>query len=122
MELQRRASSAPADSQEAGSGDSSSGSGGLTSLRYSGALRDSLIASYLDGREGETASPISARAWIENFEWRCESTIREEVRRVADKTWLVLLSELPDPDDDPDVVEREADEELERRRMSFRRY
>lgn len=98
-----------------------SGRAGRWRIRLT-APRDSLIASYLDGGEGEAASPISARAWIENFDWRSEVTIREEVRRVANETWLVLLSELPDPEDDPDLVEREADEELERRRMSFRRY
>lgn len=86
------------------------------------APRDSLIAGHLDGGQGEVIGLASARTWIENFDWCSDCEIREEVRKVAADTWLVLLSELPDPDDDPDLVEREADEELERRRMSFRRY
>ena len=64
-------------------------------------------------------TPESLRVAKKQFKFKMTD---QEVRRVADETWLVLLSELPDPDDDPDLVEREAEEEMERRRMSFRRY
>ena len=63
------------------------------------------------------AEPTSGMHFLSN-----SKTLGPQVRRVADETWLVLLSELPDPDDDPDLVESEAEGELERRRMSFRRY
>ena len=82
----------------------------------------SLVAAHLHGKEADPTSQTSARAWIENFERRADELIREEVRKVANQTWLVLLSELPDPEDDPDLEEREAEEEQKRRRMSFRRY
>jgi len=64
----------------------------------------------------------SAKIWIDNYQWRSDWTIQEDVRQVSQDVWLVLLGELPDPDDDPDLEEREADEDLKRRRMSFRRY
>ncbi|MCP4654831.1 MAG: ImmA/IrrE family metallo-endopeptidase [bacterium] len=83
---------------------------------------NSLIAGHLEGEETTVVTEIRAQAWIENYRLRSETAIREEVRRIGERTWLVLLSELPDPDDDPDFEEREAEEELEHRRRSFRRY
>lgn len=65
---------------------------------------------------------IDAAVWIENFHWRKPWQIREEVVSAGPGSWLVLLSEIPDPDDDPDLEDREAEEELERRRKSFRMY
>lgn len=82
---------------------------------------DSLTAACLRGEESGGSSAGSAKGWLENYSRYQDWEIREEVIQVLD-TWLVLLGELPDPDDDPDLEERHAVEALERRRNSFRRY
>ena len=83
---------------------------------------ETLISDQLSGVANHGSAQIPAELWIEKFSWRGDWTLTEEVIQTSAESWLVLLSELPDPDDDPDLVDREAEEELERRRMSFRRY
>jgi len=82
----------------------------------------SLVADCLRGSDAEDTQHVPASIWLENHGGRARHQIREQVRSVAENSCLVLLSELPDPDDDPDLVDREAQEDLERRRKSFRRY
>lgn len=65
---------------------------------------------------------VPAEAWLEDFSWSQPWTITEEVVQIAPGEWLILLSELPDPDDDPDLIDREAEEDLENRRNRFSRY
>jgi Zn-dependent peptidase ImmA (M78 family) len=81
----------------------------------------SLIKEHLSNSCSTMAAEIDAAVWIDNFHWRKPWRIREEIAP-AGPSWLVLLSEIPDPDDDPDLEDREAEEELERRRRSFRMY
>ncbi|HVR70279.1 MAG TPA: ImmA/IrrE family metallo-endopeptidase [Vicinamibacteria bacterium] len=81
-----------------------------------------LIYAHLEGDSASQKAQVAAGAWFENFIWDTPATIQEEVIRTSTCTWLVLLSEIPDYDDDPDLIEREAAAELERRRRSFRRF
>ena len=81
-----------------------------------------LISEHLNEAAASSVSETPAQLWIEEFPWREETLVTEEVVQTSANTWLVLLSEFPDPDDDPDLIDREAEEELERRRRSFRRY
>jgi|GEM_PF-4904806 len=83
---------------------------------------DSLVAACMHGDESPGRMACPARSWIENYSWEQEHEIQEDVLLVSEGVWLVMLDELPDPEDDPDLEEREAMEDLERRRMSFRRY
>jgi hypothetical protein len=83
---------------------------------------NSLIREHLSCHGNTTVAQTDAAVWIENFRRRTPWLIREEIAPAGPDSWLVVLSELPDPDDDPDVIDREAEEDLERRRMSFRRY
>lgn len=83
---------------------------------------ETLIASRLDGDKGARVGQTPMEHWVENYSWRTRRLLREEIVQTSSGTWLVLLSDLPEPDDDPDVVEREADEDLERRRQSFRSF
>lgn len=80
----------------------------------------SLIQEHLTTSSATTTAEIDAAVWIDNFRRRAPCRIREEIAPAGPASWLVVLSEIPDPDDDPDIEEREADEDLERRRMSFR--
>jgi len=86
------------------------------------APRGSLVAAWLGDQTTETTQDTDAAVWLRGFDWKGEWTIREEVFKVWDDEYLVLLSEIPDRDDDPDLVEREIDQELERRRNRFSRY
>lgn len=64
-----------------------------------------------------------AEKWLEGFSWGGgEWFVREEIVRTGSASFLVLLSELPDADDDPTRIDREAEAELGRRRKAFRRY
>ena len=67
-----------------------------------------------------TIAEVDGKLWIENLKWQTSCQIREEIAPAGPDSWLVVLSELPHPDDDPDIDDREAEEALERRRMSFR--
>lgn len=84
--------------------------------------KETLVHSHLNGDAELQGAEISARAWFENYAWERETEIREEVVQTTDTSWLVLLSEIPDFDEDPNLEDREALAELERRRRSFRRY
>ncbi len=81
-----------------------------------------LVSEHLSRNNAPTSDETPARCWIEDFPWRDEYFLTEEVIQTSPSTWLVLLSEIPDSDDDPDLVDREAEEELERRRNRFSRY
>lgn len=76
----------------------------------------------MNGLDDAASWEVPAETWLEDFSWSTPWEVTEDVVQVAPGEWLALLSELPDPDDDPDLVEREAEEDLERRRMSFRQY
>jgi Zn-dependent peptidase ImmA (M78 family) len=82
----------------------------------------SLIKEYLSNSGTTMAAEIDAAVWIDNFHRRTPCRIREEIAPAGPGSWIVVLSEIPDPDDDPDLEDREADEELKRRRNSFSRY
>lgn len=82
----------------------------------------SLVQEHVMGSGAQLAAEVDSTVWLENYRRRTPCQIREEVAPAGPGAWLVLLSELPDPDEDPDVDDREADEDLERRRRSFRTY
>ncbi len=82
----------------------------------------SLIKEHLSNSAATMVAEIDAAVWIDNFHWREPCRIREEIAPAGPGSWLVVLSEIPDPDDDPALEDSEADEELERRRKSFRMY
>lgn len=82
----------------------------------------SLIREHLLSPGSSIVAEIDAGVWIDNFHWQTRCRIREEIAPTGPGSWLVLLSEIPDPDEDPDLEDREASEELERRRRSFRMY
>lgn len=82
----------------------------------------SLVQEHVRGSRAQPAAEVDSAVWLENYRRRTPCQIREEVAPAGPGAWLVLLSELPDPEEDPDVEDREADEDLERRRRSFRRY
>lgn len=79
-----------------------------------------LIFDHVHGNSRYARLETDAREWLEDFAWQGDWTLREEVFQVSDGEWLVLLSEIPDREDDPDLVDREVDEELTRRRNQFR--
>lgn len=68
------------------------------------------------------ASEVPADTWIENFSGRRGSVVLEEIARAGPASWLILLSELPSVEESVDPAEAEAEEELRRRRASYRRY
>lgn len=80
----------------------------------------SLVADCATDGRGSDASAVAGDLWIENL--RGSQQIWEDVQRIGDSLWLVLLADLPDPDDDPDFEDRAAERDLESRRNSFRRY
>lgn len=82
----------------------------------------SLVMQHLAGSDAPSSAHVEAGLWLENCRRRTPARIVEEVAPAGPGAWLVLLSDLPDVDDDPEVDDREADEELARRRASFRRY
>ena len=76
--------------------------------------------SSVDLRIGEARVPASN--WLESCE-ASRSLVCEEIADAGPKTWLILLTDLPEAADEvDDLSEREAEEELSRRRQSFRRY
>lgn len=81
-----------------------------------------LVHARMNGIDDSDSWQVGADVWLKDFVARQGWDVTEDVVQVVPGEWVVLLSELPDPDDDPDLVGREIDEELERRRMSFRRY
>lgn len=83
---------------------------------------ETLVGRCLRGETDAVREEVSARLWLGDFNWRENWLLTEEVIQTSPSTWLVLLSDLPDVEDDPDRVDRETDEELARRRNRFRRY
>ena len=81
-----------------------------------------LAADRLAGRTNDESRATSSDMWLQDFSWQTDWLIQEEVVQTSEESWLVLLCDLPDADEEPDVIDREAMEELERRRRSFRRY
>ncbi len=73
------------------------------------------------GTCSDQSRETEAIAWL-NGDVPPNGCLREEAIQIGARQWLVLLSELPDSSDDPDIEEREAIEDLNRRRLSFRRY
>lgn len=83
---------------------------------------ETLIYARLRSDSAEEVSDTPAEVWLNGFSWSGTWTVREEVFQVWDDEWLVLVSEIPDRDDDPDYTDRQIDEALERRRNRFSRY
>lgn len=75
---------------------------------------------YKDLEEG--SANVAASAWITKYPKNDAGQILEEILPCGFGSWLVLLSDLPSADESCDLTEAEADEELQRRRHSFRRY
>lgn len=81
-----------------------------------------LIYDRLRGDSEEEISDTPAEVWLKDFSWSGKWFVHEEVYQVWNDEWLVLVSEIPDRDDDPDYTDRQIDEALERRRNRFRQY
>jgi IrrE N-terminal-like domain len=84
--------------------------------------RGTLVAGHVDGRETASKGTVPASAWVSTAEGPSDHMVKEEVRKTSDASWLALLSDLPDVEDDTGWEDRAADEERAARRSRFSRY
>lgn len=83
---------------------------------------DTLLASHVKGQAAPSTEDVPAKAWLPKWQGDERTKIREEVYRTTPGSWLALLSDLPDPEDDTGWEDRAGDEEREERRRRFSRY
>lgn len=77
---------------------------------------------YVAGCEAPDGATVPLSAWLRRNANEPGEEVHEEVRQTTTKSWLALLTGLPDPEDDTGWEERAADAEREQRRSRFSRY
>jgi Zn-dependent peptidase ImmA (M78 family) len=80
------------------------------------------LVSRLSVEETAARGQVPATAWISNLCKDLPIEIHEECRATSANTLIILLTNIPDPEDDTGWEDEAADQEREERRQRFSRY